>query len=341
MIITGDTVAGGPAAEPEERLDRRDGKAARHQGIATVELERSDIVRHRLVQNIVNAYERHAEIILDLDFGFWIWINAKTLPRNRVQSKIRNPKSKIKNAPRLAISKATRAARRDSQESSGHDARPRDAQASGDGRARFNLGRVRLRDRAIGILMLRENVVPFRPGQWVPHDIVSRVDFVFRDEKRLTEAKRKAARGSAANLPRWPRRIRGSCWRTGCWCCRTACPARSSRNCRRSCARFLDAGARWPSSRNTRPVPARTKYQEWVKTYVSDVRGMNLVVLPDVDRREDVNRTIIVPTLGVTPIPTEQSYSPQMREEIAAKIQRFAGAELRARASAEDRRRSR
>ena len=28
-------------------------------GIATVELERGDIVRHRLVQNIVNAYERN------------------------------------------------------------------------------------------------------------------------------------------------------------------------------------------------------------------------------------------------------------------------------------------
>ena len=27
-------------------------------GIAQIELERSDIVRHRLVQNIVNAYER-------------------------------------------------------------------------------------------------------------------------------------------------------------------------------------------------------------------------------------------------------------------------------------------
>ena len=30
-------------------------------GIAQVQLERSDIVRHRLVQNIVNAYERRAE----------------------------------------------------------------------------------------------------------------------------------------------------------------------------------------------------------------------------------------------------------------------------------------
>jgi phosphate starvation-inducible protein PhoH len=28
-------------------------------GIGVVELERGDIVRHRLVQNIVNAYERH------------------------------------------------------------------------------------------------------------------------------------------------------------------------------------------------------------------------------------------------------------------------------------------
>ena len=31
-------------------------------GSAMVELERGDIVRHRLVQNIVNAYERHGSV---------------------------------------------------------------------------------------------------------------------------------------------------------------------------------------------------------------------------------------------------------------------------------------
>jgi phosphate starvation-inducible PhoH-like protein len=58
MIVTGDPSqvdlpenAASGLADAMERL-----KGIK--GIATVELERSDIVRHRLVQNIVNAYER-------------------------------------------------------------------------------------------------------------------------------------------------------------------------------------------------------------------------------------------------------------------------------------------
>src|SRR5688572_4222983 len=45
---------------------------------------------------------------------------------------------------------------------------------------------------ATGVLMLRENVVPYRPGQWAPHDIVSRVDFTFREEKLLAKAREQA-----------------------------------------------------------------------------------------------------------------------------------------------------
>src|SRR5690349_9169283 len=45
---------------------------------------------------------------------------------------------------------------------------------------------------ASGIGMMRENVIPYRPGQFVRHDIVSRVAFTFHDEERLTEARRRA-----------------------------------------------------------------------------------------------------------------------------------------------------
>src|SRR5690349_19873114 len=38
---------------------------------------------------------------------------------------------------------------------------------------------------AIAILLLRENVVQYRVGQFVHHDIVSRVEFKSRDDKRL------------------------------------------------------------------------------------------------------------------------------------------------------------
>ncbi|CAA9441666.1 MAG: Membrane protein containing HD superfamily hydrolase domain, YQFF ortholog [uncultured Phycisphaerae bacterium] len=46
---------------------------------------------------------------------------------------------------------------------------------------------------ASGILMLRQEVVRYRPNQWVPHDIVSRVDFTYFDSGRVA-AERAVAR---------------------------------------------------------------------------------------------------------------------------------------------------
>ena len=41
---------------------------------------------------------------------------------------------------------------------------------------------------AIGIVTLREDVVRYRPGQYAPHDIVSRVEFSFNDREQLKQA---------------------------------------------------------------------------------------------------------------------------------------------------------
>ena len=58
MIVTGDTTQVDlPEDTPSGLVDAMQ-KLKGIQGIAMVELSRSDIVRHRLVQNIVNAYER-------------------------------------------------------------------------------------------------------------------------------------------------------------------------------------------------------------------------------------------------------------------------------------------
>src|SRR4051812_14921018 len=51
---------------------------------------------------------------------------------------------------------------------------------------------------ATGILMLRQEVVPYRPGQFAHHDIISRVDFTFMDKQQLAEAQRLARQ----NAPR-------------------------------------------------------------------------------------------------------------------------------------------
>ncbi len=44
----------------------------------------------------------------------------------------------------------------------------------------------------IVILMLKQEVVPYRPDQWIPHDIVSRVGFPFSDQELLAQKRREA-----------------------------------------------------------------------------------------------------------------------------------------------------
>ena len=58
MIVTGDITQVDLPEETESGLVDALGKLRGVKGIGVVELERGDIVRHRLVQNIVNAYER-------------------------------------------------------------------------------------------------------------------------------------------------------------------------------------------------------------------------------------------------------------------------------------------
>src|SRR5205814_253963 len=58
MIVTGDDTQVDLPEGQESGLTDALHKLGGVKGIGVVELERSDIVRHRLVQNIVNAYER-------------------------------------------------------------------------------------------------------------------------------------------------------------------------------------------------------------------------------------------------------------------------------------------
>jgi phosphate starvation-inducible PhoH-like protein len=61
MIITGDTSQVDLPEKQKSGLIDAWEKLRGIKGIAMVELDRADIVRHRLVQNIVNAYERQGE----------------------------------------------------------------------------------------------------------------------------------------------------------------------------------------------------------------------------------------------------------------------------------------
>jgi phosphate starvation-inducible PhoH-like protein len=58
MIVTGDASQVDLPDETRSGLVDATDKLRGVKGIAVVELERGDMVRHRLVQNIVDAYER-------------------------------------------------------------------------------------------------------------------------------------------------------------------------------------------------------------------------------------------------------------------------------------------
>ncbi|QOV90718.1 PhoH family protein [Humisphaera borealis] len=60
MIVTGDTSQVDLPDDTRSGLDDAVDKLRGIKGIGLVELQREDIVRHRLVQNIVNAYERRS-----------------------------------------------------------------------------------------------------------------------------------------------------------------------------------------------------------------------------------------------------------------------------------------
>src|SRR5205823_12478832 len=61
MIVTGDTTQVDLPDNTRSGLDDAVDKLRGIKGIGLIQLERGDIVRHRLVQNIVNAYERQKE----------------------------------------------------------------------------------------------------------------------------------------------------------------------------------------------------------------------------------------------------------------------------------------
>ena len=61
MIVTGDTTQVDLPEGTRSGLVDAEEKLRGIKGIAMVRLERGDIVRHRLVQNIVDAYERQKD----------------------------------------------------------------------------------------------------------------------------------------------------------------------------------------------------------------------------------------------------------------------------------------
>jgi putative nucleotidyltransferase with HDIG domain len=170
---------------------------------------------------------------------------------------------------------------------------------------------------ATAILLTRPEVISYRPGQFLRHDVVSRVDFSFYDADRHAAAQQVARdaepRVYAATedvlskveeqLITLPQRVAGLQLE------QLPEPLRS----------VLDGAslAKLHETANRHPNPT---WEESVRAYMSAVRKLDLVILPDEQRAEEVGRMIRLPGRGT--IRGELAFSISMSDELSARLNR-------------------
>lgn len=166
------------------------------------------------------------------------------------------------------------------------------------------------------IALLREEVAPYRPGQWVGHDIVSRVDFQYSDRAELTriqERRREAEpRVYKSNGDVWaqldeflttlPARVTGSTF------------AQLSETLKSA----LDPATLGKLQEYAQEDRTRV-WQESVHAYVAAVKALRLVIIPETQRQEELKRQIALSD-GGGQMSGDATYSPATREELAIKF---------------------
>ncbi|MCS7034011.1 MAG: HDIG domain-containing protein [Phycisphaerae bacterium] len=171
----------------------------------------------------------------------------------------------------------------------------------------------------IAILTLRDDVVPYRPGQFVGHDIVARTDFVFHDADELAAAQNRAR----VQTPRVYREL-PSPWDL---------IAQKLRDLPQSVAGLTESELRpdlqgivsGAALTRLREAAAsderREQYLQWVEAFISAARKLDLVILRDEQRLKEVDRNLYIPGRGT--MRGELTFSlEKMGEEIAGRLQR-------------------
>jgi putative nucleotidyltransferase with HDIG domain len=173
------------------------------------------------------------------------------------------------------------------------------------------------------ILLTREDVVRYRPGQWVNHDLVSRVDFSFRDDQKLTDERERVRN----NTPRVYRFAEHDPWKAVEDDLLTLPDRVKTLTLAELPAELkppvLDEGA-LTVLQNASATPAeRERYNALVKSYVEKLRGLDLIIIPEDQQRADLGSYIRLE--GVPdPRPAGLTFTPKSREVIDARVTRQA-----------------
>jgi hypothetical protein len=196
---------------------------------------------------------------------------------------------------------------------------------------------------ATGILMFRQDVVPYRPGQYTHHDIISRVDFTFMDKEQLAQAQRLARQ----NAPRVYLAV-ADAWKpleekllalpdlvAGVPTLNELSP---------ELREVLDAGSFTPLKEIRANERRRAVYNGAIKEYVAALRSFDPTrpeksfIILSLDRRteeRDAGREIIVratdPSSGSLlsgQLKTDVTFHPLMNEDLLPRLERLADEKL-------------
>lgn len=178
---------------------------------------------------------------------------------------------------------------------------------------------------AIAILMWRPNVMPWRVGQYVPHDIVARVDFSWSDPDALNEA-RIAARqleprvykpastdplqAIAEDLKRLPEIVKDK---------RTEQLDEPYRG-------LLDSPS-IVALQEYATDASRAQWENAVETFVEQLRLQRLVIVPKEER--DLERARLIRIPGQDAVRVEETFDPEMVEQLRARFSRPAETSFR------------
>jgi cyclic-di-AMP phosphodiesterase PgpH len=177
------------------------------------------------------------------------------------------------------------------------------------------------------ILMMRAEIVGYRPGQYASSDIVARVEFDYFDNDKLEEARRQAAIATPRvfkesrrawdeieqSLLTLPDRLKGQ---------------------RLEDIPDIELGSTLDNATLARlqeyaEPSQRAAWDESVRKYVSSLRKLGLVVIDAEVRRNEIalGRSIVVPglSLGHTSTPPQYTFTPEMGDEIYKRLQSAAG----------------
>ena len=191
---------------------------------------------------------------------------------------------------------------------------------------------------ATTILMLRDDVVPYRPGQYTHHDILSRVDFTYMDKEALARAQATAVQTTPRVYTRVPDAWKALEDKLTALPDRVAAAA-TPNELGADLRGVLDSGS-FTALKAFHPENQRPTYLKQVQNYLARLKSFDparpeqtLIIIPDAERSSEMESPLTVISLDATDadgapatakVRSEVTLSPAQRGDIQNRVARLA-----------------